>query len=450
MPQDLPLRTHERIQGNILAAFGTKHQSFIFLALPDDKQKARKWLDNVRKEIAFTNEVVDNVSSTSARVALGLTWTGLAKLSENPVKLQDDLQHHQCFLSGAAERQSALGHSTPHKWVVENPAQRVDAVLTVASADASVLDARIQRLDAFRQDCGLTEVFSQRCVKQTDEKGEGIEHFGFRDSISQPGVLGFSHPDPDNSSEPRSGPGSQMIAAGEFVLGYDPEPDEKHTCQKPAEWMKDGSFQVVLRLKQDVGAFRKQVERQHIELLRQVDTSMSTELLEASVVGRWKNGTSLVHAPAEPRSIPKSELNKFDFDGSSAVPEFSHIRKMNPRSDRLQSKRHRILRRGIPYGPKWEDGESPDTERGLLFNAFMACIENQFEFLQSRWGNERKFPWVDTGADPVTAEQPGPVKLYVGAAKCLLDFGGFVTLTGAVYAFAASRSTLDKLANGDL
>jgi hypothetical protein len=44
-------------------------------------------------------------------------------------------------------------------------------------------------------------------------------HFGFRDGISQPGTRGLTAPsDPNQPDEGE--PGQQLIAPGEFVLGY--------------------------------------------------------------------------------------------------------------------------------------------------------------------------------------------------------------------------------------
>ena len=72
-------------------------------------------------------------------------------------------------------------------------------------------------------------------------------------------------------------------------------------------------------------------------------------------------------------------------------PVAAHIRKVYPRGDEKESEvqRHRLLRRGIPYGePSLSSPTAPvpDTEdaayRGLLFLAYQTSIENQFEFLQ--------------------------------------------------------------------
>src|SRR4051794_17606410 len=61
--------------------------------------------------------------------------------------------------------------------------------------------------------------------------------------------------------------------------------------------------------------------------------------------------------------------------------------KMNPRNDRVfGSDRRRIIRRGVPFGLPYDPAAPPAddeaTRRGLLFIAYMASLEEQFEFLQ--------------------------------------------------------------------
>jgi Dyp-type peroxidase family len=221
--------------------------------------------------------------------------------------------------------------------------------------------------------------------------------------------------------------------------------------------MANGSFQVFRRLRQDVMGFWNQVQLEHGNLLKAFPhTSISQDLLGAKLVGRWKSGTPLTRGDDSDPGTLDPQPNKFNYSspGSDAIPEFAHIRKLNPRSDdpRFRSRHHRILRRGLPYGPSRDLPLKPGEDRGLLFNAFMACVENQFEFLQTEWSNNRNVSELGTGADPVSAnlKTPSPVTLSVGASNCPLDFGSFVTVTGAVYAFVPSRSAITQLVDGAL
>jgi hypothetical protein len=50
---------------------------------------------------------------------------------------------------------------------------------------------------------------------------------------------------------------------------------------------------------------------------------------------------------------------------------------------------HRLIRRGLPYGPPLPEGASDDDlERGVMFASFQADLERQFEFVQSQWIND--------------------------------------------------------------
>ena len=246
-------------------------------------------------------------------------------------------------------------------------------------------------------------------------------------------------------------------AAGEFVLGH-PRRDGQVRPHPP--WMADGSFLVFRRLVQDVPGWWA-----HLEALRQAlpaDDPITVEGLAARVIGRWRSGAPLALAPDRdpgPGALA-GRLNAFDFAADShglRTPHFAHVRKMNPRGAAFNDERRRIIRRGIPFGAPFDPaagaGHGADAERGLLFKAFMASIEDQFEFLHRLWANTDDFPETHAGADALigAALPPAPARLCrPGLPDRWLDFRRFVHATGAVYAFTPSRTTLGRLAAGDL
>jgi hypothetical protein len=194
---------------------------------------------------------------------------------------------------------------------------------------------------------------------------------------------------------------------------------------------------------------------------------MKEDLLASKLVGRWRSGTPLSHAPDQDnRSAQERDRdNDFkyddDFDGLK-TPRFAHIRKMYPRdNNRFGDRTRRILRRGIPFGEPFDPtagrGHGVDADRGLLFNAYMASIEIQFEFLQQSWANDANFPSSvmgenrTNGPDPIIGEDPAACEIRrEDRPDVRLDFRRFVHTTGAVYAFSPSLSTIRKLANGEL
>jgi len=228
--------------------------------------------------------------------------------------------------------------------------------------------------------------------------------------------------------------------------------------------MANGSFQVFRRLRQDVPGWWAQVTARHDSLPS--DDPMSADLLAAKLVGRWRSGTPLENAPERDNRSARDRERDNDFDYSNdpeghSTPRFAHIRKMYPRDTRFDDDRRRILRRGIPFGRPFDPaagrGRGVDAHRGLLFNVFMASIEEQFEFLQTAWANAANFPGnvlgdrKQDGPDPVIGEDPAPARLSrEGHEDTTLDFRRFVATSGAVYAFAPSLTMLRRLGAGEL
>jgi len=68
------------------------------------------------------------------------------------------------------------------------------------------------------------------------------------------------------------------------------------------------------------------------------------------------------------------------------------VRRVNPRDSLpFEGKlvnRHRLVRRGIPYGEPLAPGTEDDgRDRGVIFMCLQASIARQFEFVQSQWLN---------------------------------------------------------------
>jgi hypothetical protein len=171
---------------------------------------------------------------------------------------------------------------------------------------------------------------------------------------------------------------------------------------------------------------------------------LGREALAAKLVGRWPGGAPLAMAPDAHAS------NDFDYDDDPhgfVTPRFAHVRKMYPRSSAFPERDwHRIIRRGVPFGPPYDAG-GEGAERGLLFNAYMASIEDQFEFLQQGWANAPDFFEPGDGPDPLIGVDPGPVTLRRSDGPPLrLTLERFVRTSGALYVFVPSMPALRLLA----
>lgn len=468
---DLPLTRSDAIQGNVLAGFNKDHQTFVFLRFPDDAASARAWLGALAPRVATTRQVATfNRQFSEARrnrggddpenlkavwVNLGLTAAGLTALSPG---LAPDLDAFEAFRAGPAARAEMLNdkeQSAPSRWVVGGLRDaEVHGVLTVAADERDDLLGEVEKMRALAAEHGLLVVYEQR-GDTLPGKRAGHEHFGFKDGISQPGVVGFHEEDEARLGERKGHPGTDMIQPGEFVLGHPRQNGAPRSCP---DWMRDGSFQVWRRLAQDVPGWWAQVTRVQRDALPS-DDPREADRLAARLVGRWRSGTPLEKAPDRDNrsSRDRAEDNDFEFVDDPEgfrTPRFAHIRKMYPRGDEaVGPNERRIIRRGIPFGRHFDPGlgrgHGEDADRGLLFNVFMSSIEEQFEFLQKDWANNPSFRQANDGPDPVIGENPAPVSLKrEGRPDEALDFRRFVHTTGAVYAFAPSVPTLFDLAAG--
>jgi Dyp-type peroxidase family len=323
---------------------------------------------------------------------------------------------------------------------------------------------------------------------ETAQSGQAIcntaldrEHFGFSDGCSQPAIEGL-HEDPTGGGAYVRTPLTgwrplwsteqlledlgvksvrkrwRAIRAGEFVLGYENE-DEQLPPGPPAPLGPNGTFMVYRPMSQDVQAFNTYVadeaERLHL----------NPELVRAKIVGRWPDGTPLTLCPERPEDLiatDRRRANDFlyqeagngypaDTDGYGC-PLGAHVRRANPR-DALpgggeRTMRHRIIRRGMPYGER--DGPG---ERGLAFVCFGASIADGFEFILRTWCN--------TGSALGLAErdlllQQGDPEKFTGmviqashnqTVVLKPPPTPFVTVRGCEYLFAPSRHGCQWLAN---
>ncbi|MCW2534392.1 MAG: hypothetical protein JWQ26_91 [Modestobacter sp.] len=476
------LRTSTAIQGNVLAAFNKDVQTMLFLQLPSAEQ-GRAWLHGTLPRIATTAQVAtfNQAYSRALRLSgsdpehLSAVWVSVSLTAPGLVVLAPDAAEQlradgvdpggQLFLDGAAASADELGDtgdSGPENWVFGRSDQQIHVVLTVTADRSDDLTVEVQRQRENAARHGLLVVFEQAGATLPGPH-KGQEHFGFKDGISQPGVTGFDPADPDDPEQVDGKPGTDLVAAGEFVLGY---PGQDGRFRKVPEWLFDGSFLVIRRLAQDVPGWWSQVERTHEGMTDEERQRLSPDALAARFVGRWRSGTPVDKAPD--RDIrggrQRTEDNDFEFESDAdglRCPRFAHIRKVYPRKapppsvGEEESNKHRILRRGIPFGPAFDPtagrGHGIDSERGLVFACYQASIEDQFQFLQRYWVNNADFPDRSDGPDPVIGVD-GKVVLHAdgGATTELPELRRFVRTQGSLFAVTPSIPALLAMATGEL
>ena len=285
-----------------------------------------------------------------------------------------------------------------------------------------------------------------------------IEHFGFRDGISQPFVdvdLGAPRPPPAGGGTARPGGTWDPIAPGELLLGFRDEDGFVQQRPRHEKLRNAGTYLVFRKLEQDVAGFRRYLKEHG-------STAGPELLLAAQMMGRWPNGTSLVDAPAwPPEERSDDTVNDYRYRDQDPrglrCPLGSHARRVNPRdsNDRDEARRHRIWRRSLTYGGDFLPYDLPGDgkSRGLLFVSLCARIDQQFEFLQTRWVNGAEFiGQAGIGRCPVAGANTGDIEgnfAVPGRPAPHTHVPRFVKVLGGDYFFVPSLAALEDIVNGE-
>jgi Dyp-type peroxidase family len=362
------------------------------------------------------------------------------------------------FAAGMASRHEVLTDPDRTDWnVVGWRDAPPSAMILVAAADVDAVTADLEAIEGWLNGTGVQITVIERGLQQTrqfrqGERPEGVEHFGYVDGRSQPLVLSD-----DVAAEPHVNWRS-AFPPSQFIV---PDPNGRNGVAA-------GSYFVFRKLEQDVRGFNEAEDALGKSLFGDNATEDQLDRAGAMVVGRFEDGTALVlSATGLKQSVPNDFTYASDPNGLKC-PFHAHIRKTNPRGD-VQNQFNLpdengdrapiMIRRGITYGAKrpmsadgseFDDaGEEPQHNSGLLFMAYMASLEAQFEFTQKSWANNSDFVRPATGIDPVigqSSNQSQHTHIYQdgwfnGAAQ-EFSFQNFVHMQGGEYFFAPSLSFL--------
>ena len=305
---------------------------------------------------------------------------------------------------------------------------------------------------------GVEIRFVQDTMALAHENGIGSEgqHFGFVDPISQPAVEGVDNPAHPGDGVPEDGTW-RPLKPGEFLLGYEDEAGPHGTqVPEPRELRLNGTYLVFRKLHQDVAAFRRYLVTA-AKSLYGADDDYHQELVAAKLMGRWRSGCPLDLSPDkdDPAIAADPELrNNFTYAGDDKglrCPLGSHLRRSNPRETPLRRatavRRHRLIRRGVEYGPLLEEGVLADdgVDRGLINMFIQADIERQFEFVQQEWMKGGEFIGLDPDEqDPINGVGGEGSQMSVPGAKrpFLFDLPTFVRVQGGEYLFVPGLTAL--------
>ncbi|WP_372782880.1 hypothetical protein [Phenylobacterium sp.] len=433
----------------------------------------------------FRADLADARGYDPTPITLAFTFPGLAALQIDGTTLASFPDVFRQGMAARAQRLQDLGPSAPEFWEGElglpsvhgyftggfgEPRPAKEAFWRALRADIRAFnEPASQRGQELRLWIGLLfrmlgmEIVQIELGQNPYEEFRGnvtaldhrLEHFGFRDGLSQPFVdMGLGDP-PAGGATPSRNSTWTPVAPGEIFLNLSDEGGELQLAPDNPALRAGATYLVFRKLEQDVIGLRNFLDEQR------PDDGEEQQALAARFVGRWKNGAPLVLSPRTERDLgSEAALNDFryladDPDGGKC-PLGAHVRRTNPRDTggRHEVSRHRILRRGISYGGPLLPEDAPDDgePRGLLFIAANARIDLQFEVIQADWINGGELLGeAGLGRCPVTGARTGGGEdsfLEPHAVAPVTNLPRFVTTKGGDYFYAPGIGAIRDLADG--
>lgn len=433
------------IQGNILNGYTLEHAAYLFVGVAD-AAAGRRWLGELVGEVTIAAGVVHGAGAAgkpATTLNVALTYSGLRALDVDEAALEDLPDDFRKGMAARAEALGDVGPSAPSYWDDGLGTGAAHVLLTVYAGSRGECNGRAAELEVrVDSDPALRVV-----ARQAAEALPGArEHFGYADGFSQPAIEGTGRLARGEGVKRRL-LGWRPLRLGEFVLGHRDE--DGIVAGADAALLRNGTFMVWRKLAQDVFGFRTWLAEVAGE------DPAEQERVAAKVVGRWREGESLVESPHSPGPTGKDNAFTYRRDRRGmACPLGAHVRRANPR-DALgwrteRTRRHRLLRRGMPYGPPLpEDAPGDDgRDRGLIFVCLNASISRQFELVQSHWlldgdafglGGEQDF--LVAPADP-----DGKMTIPGRPPRFLAPQRQLVTTRGGEYLLVPGISVLGALA----
>lgn len=509
-PAAADVERESKIQSQVLDPYERAHCGrMLFFYFPEPRA-ARAWLARQRERLSF-----GRAPGVEPYLNLGLSYPGLAALgldvaalADFPAAFREGMDARAAALGDAPPAARQAGPSSPQRaaatdragrecWTgVFDPRKPVHAVLFVncepgaqlraellaagGLAQAQALDAGwdaatgtsgdvaghhgrlVQQLGAqLDRVCaqlgleraappepgapelvGYQDLHRPLVESPSDSNGVyGIEYFGFRDGIGQPLL-----PQRPRSPAPAPSAGANELGGSGWLRergSYDV------VLRRDGKGLlKDASFLVARQLRQQPQAFWRDVQAR-AELLGTTKRELAEQM-----VGRRMNGRRL--DSSEEHFDPERDRFAFDPESdSSGCPFHSHVRRANPRIETNPARNPQLMRRSLAY----LNARGGQCAQGLMFLAFNADIESQFELIQRNWiqaGNQVGLNSRDR--DPLAGQLPAlSVHAPASAARFLpqppaaqgsreVQFpNAFVALEWGLYLFFPARDALQLL-----
>jgi deferrochelatase/peroxidase EfeB len=440
------------IQGNILKGHARDHATHILIRFKDDLNASRIWVRDFGGQFVTSAQAQQQQIQTFKVLGDGKTFANFALSSSGYAALGlKRIPADERFKLGMKNSGDLKGTDPPPSTWEQSYQGDLHALVILAdqkedrlaSATAKVTDSLTAIAELIHVERG------DRIVKKDPRAGDlTLVHFGFADGISQPLAI---RQDIDTEVARRGRSHWDPGAPLRLLLSRDPS----------GGW---GSYLVFRKLEQDVAGFLKA----EAALVAKLGLGGNPKLVEAFLVGRYRDGYPSISAQPEPDGSPG---NDFDFDNDrfgAVCPYQAHIRKTNPRGDlnsigagrpalSLDRERaFRIGRRGIPYGSAdyISGGAAPPSGGvGLLFVSVQSDLQN-FEILQAG-SDSSDFATVGVGVDATIgrSSEPTPQKWIApidgsstaSDAEVRFTFANFVTLRGGEYFFLPGMTFFERL-----
>jgi deferrochelatase/peroxidase EfeB len=393
---------------------------------------------------------------------VGITWAGLLALEVNDRVPAMSFKSFRAFTAGAAERAHLVGDigaGAPEHWIDAFGKGRDHVLVTLHALSPDAMSAYSDRLSAlFGEGDAFRELWRADGMAWTETKDGKIAFtskipFGYTDGISMTTIRGGPERYPKD--------GQQPCEPWLFVLR---DESENYYVPEPRQLGLNGSFAVFKMITTDVVGFEG--------FLQSNKDKIDPELLAAKMCGRWRNGVPLALSPdtdSPPGGLSPDQLNDYEYvnrDGSGdprgiRCPVGAHMRRINPRGQPVtgqgepggSNNTHRLIRRGMPYGPSYDPKQPWDgIERGLLGYFINSSIENQYEFVLSQWVNDSGFAGAvrlpPQSRDPIIGAQSMADGSFVipqadGAAPIkITGLSTFTTTRAAAYCFLPSVTAI--------
>lgn len=469
-----------QMQGFLLRGYSKHHHAAYLVLHVKDAAPARRWIGRLLDEKLVPDA---EQHEPAVPIHLAFTYAGLQALGMPADALKTFASEFQDGMIGETSHRARVlgdvGDAAPDRWDWGSPqGPPVHVLASIFAKTPAALEGAIARERGLLAASGLGET---RLLLATPSRDDRKEHFGFQDGFGQPVIAGTRRAEDE--------PADNVIAPGEFILGYAneydrlpdsplvPAAEDPKGVLDPApgdaarrDFGRNGSYLVFRQLHQDVARFWDDVAARTRPAPTVIDPPAAIRLA-SKMVGRWPSGAPLVLHPDHDVGH-LDEANAFGYAKEDATgdrcPIGSHVRRSNPRDALVEddpktsldvARKHRILRRGRPYGAPLVDSMDPSQmiavaddgkDRGMHFICLNASLARQFEFVQHTWINNPKFGGLYNDPDPLVSNHKNDIDFTEQACPVRHEHRNlqrYVLMRGGAYFFMPGMKALRYLAS---